>query len=128
MNFKNDLDAYFKLQAKIFEFFGYNQDWRVIPLDDHTDDHWMLFEDADGRGSYVYSGEPFTDKSIKDGMTIYGGSIYTQRFLPKWVYRAEGFTMVCADTHTDGNKFLMVFDNSKECTDKEMKDLYKAHW
>ena len=44
----------------------------------------------------------------------YEDEIYTQRFLPKWVYRGEDYTMVCVDTHTDGNQFLRIFDNLKE--------------
>ena len=48
----------------------------------------------------------------------YSASIYTQRFLRKWVYRGKDFTLVCMDTHTDGNKFLGVFDNSKEIKGK----------
>ena len=30
------LDRYFALQAEIFAYFGYVEDWRVIPLDDLT--------------------------------------------------------------------------------------------
>ena len=44
----------------------------------------------------------------------YQNEIYTQRFLPKWVYRGKEYTMICVDTRTDGNTFLQVFDNSKE--------------
>lgn len=44
----------------------------------------------------------------------YEHEIYTQRFLPKWVYRGEDYTMICVDTRVDGNKFLQVFDNKKE--------------
>jgi hypothetical protein len=34
--------------------------------------------------------------------------------------------MVSADTQTDGNKFLMVFDADKECTDEALRSQYKA--
>jgi hypothetical protein len=44
----------------------------------------------------------------------YSNEIYTQRFLPKWVYRTDDYTMICVDTHVDGNKFLQIFDNAKE--------------
>lgn len=47
-------------------------------------------------------------------LQMYSNEIYTQRFLPKWVYRGKDYTMICVDTHTDGNKFLQIFDNSKE--------------
>ena len=44
----------------------------------------------------------------------YSDEIYTQQSLKKWVYRADDYTMVCVDTHTDGNQFLRIFDNAKE--------------
>jgi hypothetical protein len=44
----------------------------------------------------------------------YENEIYTQRHLPKWVYRGADYTMVVVDTHTDGNKFLQVFANANE--------------
>lgn len=107
------LNEYFKLQKEIFDYFGYTEDWKVIPLDDATEYFWQLQQDEDG-GGYVNFSE--TIEKLKD---IYAGEyyqheIYTQRFLPKWVYRGEDYTMICVDTHVDGNKFLQVFDNTKE--------------
>lgn len=121
------LSDYFTLQKQIFDYFGYKEDWKVIPLDDRTDQYWMVILDERGGGSYCHHEEPLTKESVEAGV-IYGGSIYTQRFLPKWVYRGAEYTMVCADTHTDGNKFLMIFDNTKECTDPEIKKLYVDFW
>jgi hypothetical protein len=137
LNVKALLKAYFDLQTQIHEHFGYKEDWVSIPLDDQTDQYWMVIEDRLGGGRYAYSPTPFNREMIEAGTEIYGGWIYTQRFLPKWVYRAENCTgvnsaedctMVCADTKTDGNKFLMVFDNEKECKDEELKKLYMKHW
>ena len=122
------LTEYFKLQKEIFDYFGYRQDWKVIPLDDQRESYWMLLQNERGGGRYVYSAEPFDTDSIRAGDNIYGGIIYTQRFLPKWVYRGAEYTMVCADTETDGNKFLMVFSNDRECKDQGLKDLYDSTW
>jgi hypothetical protein len=61
-----------------------------------------------------YFEEPLTKELVEGGAT-YSAVIYRQRFLPKWVYRKDDFTMICADTQTDGNKYLMIFDNQKEC-------------
>ena len=109
------LDQYFKLQKEIYDYFGYNEDWVVIPLDDNRGYYWYLT--GEGHGDEVkYAADKINlfDGTEDDG---YSSEIYTQRFLPKWVYRGEEFTMVCIDTHTDGNKFLAVFDNSKEVRD-----------
>ena len=43
----------------------------------------------------------------------YCNSIYTQRFLSKWVYRGGDLTMISVDTHTDGNKFLITRNKSR---------------
>ncbi len=34
------LKEYFELQTKIHDYFGYEEDWKVIPLEDSTDFYW----------------------------------------------------------------------------------------
>lgn len=121
--------AYFKLQEEVFNYFGYVQDWKVIPLDPQLGRHWMICGPEDkGSTAVVYSDKPFTRESIEAGSDIYSGNIYTQRFLPKWVYRGKDYTMVAVDTHCDDNKVLMVFENKLECTDQALKDLHNSCW
>ena len=107
------LDEYLKLREEIFSYFGYVEDWRVIPIDDARHYYWKLT--GEDRGDSVSFHE---DKRLveRDSGDVYSNEIYTQRHLPKWVYRAAEYTMVVVDTHTDGNKFLQIFDNSKEIT------------
>ena len=106
------LDDYFSLQQEIFDYFGYVEDWRVIPIEDATEMFWRLDEESHG-GTVRYAE---TTESLEDEENgeYYENEIYTQRHLPKWVYRGEDYTMICVDTHTDGNQFLQIFDNSKE--------------
>ena len=116
------LDDYFELQSKIFEHFGYREDWRVIPLDDARQYFWRL--DGEGPGEVHYAK---TEQELADETgDYYVNEIYTQRHLPKWVYRAADYTMVCVDTHTDGNKFLQVFDNALERPNVEVTGLAPA--
>ncbi len=104
------LDDYFKIQQQIYNYFGYKEDWVVIPIEDSTEYYWRL--DGEGQGEIIYAE---TEELLDDPAgNYYVHSIYTQRFLPKWVYRADDYTMICVDTHTDGNKFLQIFDNQKE--------------
>jgi len=107
------LKEYFTLQNKIYKYFGYVEDWVKIPLNDLTEYLWIINE-HEGFIRYAETEE----KLYSDG-DYYEDEIYTQRFLPKWVYYGKEFTMVCADTHTDGNKFLHVFDNSKKREEKK---------
>ena len=104
------LDDYFALQKQIYDYFGYFEDWRVIPLEDNREHFWRL--DGEGPGTVRFAE---TEALLDDEeMNYYEDDIYTQRHLQKWVYRGKDFTMVCVDTHTDGNQFLRVFDNAKE--------------
>ena len=122
------LRHYFDLQQQIYAYFGYEENWVVIPLDDCTRAYWWVEEDALGRGIVVYSHEPFTPELIRAGEQIYNVSIYTQRHLSRWVYRGEAYSMICVDTHTDGNKFLMVFDNTKEIDAPALRALWHECW
>ena len=38
------LDEYFKLQKEIYDYFGYKEDWVVIPIDDTRHCYWILNE------------------------------------------------------------------------------------
>ena len=107
------LEDYFKLQKEVHDYFGYKEDWVCIPLQDHTDMYWKLDEDEFGHGDIIYFDEPLTPDIVED-MSFYQDEIYTQRFLSKWVYRGEEYTMVCSSPGVDGNKFLSVYDNAKE--------------
>lgn len=106
------LDEYFKIQQQIYNYFGYVEDWVVIPIDDCREYFWWV-DDTE-----VHFAKTEKELSEQNG-DYYVNEIYAQRFLPKWVYRADDYTMICVDTHTDGNKFLQIFDNSKERKNKE---------
>jgi hypothetical protein len=105
------LSKYFELQKEIFDYFGYKEDWVVIPLDDRRDVWWKLGKSMWGDGiGYAKTKKELVEKSGN----YYEDEIYTQCFLPKYVYRGKKYTMVCVDTHTDGNKFLAIYDNKKK--------------
>lgn len=106
------LDQYFKLQEEIYKHFGYVEDWRVIPIDDSREYFWILNE----KENFIRFAE--TEEMLFSDGDYFQNEIYRQRFLSRWVYRAIDYTMVCADTHTDGNQFLQIFDNSKERSEK----------
>jgi hypothetical protein len=102
------LKQYFELQKKIYDYFGYVEDWVVIPLDDATEYYWFMPDK-----NSVRFHEDKDNLFDEDKMDYYENIVYTQRFLPKWIYETEDYTMICVDTQVDGNKFLQVFDNKK---------------
>jgi hypothetical protein len=105
------LDEYLELQKKIFSYFGYVEDWRVLPLNDCRECYWYLT--GEGPGDRVCFAETEEELTAQDG-NYFEAEIYTQRHLPKWVYRGADYTLVVVDTHADGNQLLSVFANSKE--------------
>lgn len=117
------LAQYNEAEDKLHELFGYEQQWRLFPIEDHTEDWWM-----DLRTKFAWAEKPFSDPLIIEGSEHYSGEVYTYRHLKDFVFRAETHTMALIDTNCDGNIILMVFDNTKECTDKAMKLLYEEHW
>lgn len=106
------LNDYFTLQKKIYKYFGYEEDWRVIPLDDGTEYYWAI-SGYDSGDTVRFAKTKKILLDLDDG-EHYSNDIYTQRHLDKWVYKGEDYTMVVVDTNTDGNKFLQIFDNMKE--------------
>lgn len=105
------LNDYNQKRQELFDYFGYVEDWVAIPVDDATMYYWRLT--GEGRGDEVYFADTLEELDLESG-NFYSNEIYTQRFLPKWVYRGADYTMIVVDTHTDGNKFLQIFDNAKE--------------
>ena len=108
------LDKEQSVRSEIFKYFGYVEDYRVLPLQDCRKYYWKIISDGVG-GDVMYAG---TISDFEDG-DVYNDEIYTQRFLDKWVkwiYRGEEFTMILVDPHTGNNQFLSIFTNSLEIT------------
>jgi len=101
------LKDYFKLQKEIYDYFGYVEDWVILPIDDCTNYFWII----DGTEiSFAEGKEMLND--VEAG-NYYCNEIFHQRFLPKAIYHGVDYTMIVVDTHTDGNKLLQIFDNDK---------------
>lgn len=103
------LDDYLKLQQEIYDYFGYVEDWVAIPIDDRREFYWSLDEDS----VFYAKSKKFAKNRDGDDNDGYEDEIYRQRFLPKWVYEGKDYTMICVDTHVDGNKFLAIYDNKR---------------
>lgn len=111
------IENYFKLRQEVFEYFGYREDWVAIPLEDTREYYWIIDEDE---REFIRYAETLEQLKDEEAGQYYEDEIYTQRFLPKWVYRGEKYTLVCSNPGVDGNKFLRVLDNDKEVKEDEL--------
>lgn len=118
MDLEEKLEKYLELEEEIFKEFGYEQTWHRYPIQVETDSYWLvtgLYNEV-----YVYSPKPFSKKSIESGKEISSATI---QGLSTGMWKTETHTMVLLDTHVDGNIWLFVFDNEKECKDKKLASL-----
>jgi hypothetical protein len=103
------LDKYNALRTEVLAYFGYVENWRVLPLDDARKYFWRLAGEGPGVVRFAK-----TEQDLESDDDHYENEIYTQWDLPTWVYRGADYTMVVVDTHTDGNQWLQVFTNANE--------------
>jgi len=52
------LDEYLKLEKEIHAYFGYVEDWRIIPIDDAREYYWKL--DGEGPGTVTFAETKYT--------------------------------------------------------------------
>ncbi len=99
------LDDYFSLQEQIYDYFGYVEGWVVYPLDDARKFFWKL--DWDNKEVHFAD----TEENLENR---YDNCYSNEMYGKKSIYKGEEYTLILVDTHTGGNKFLQIFDNSKE--------------
>ena len=104
------LTQYLDLQQQIYDYFGYVEDWRVLPLDDASQYFWVL----DEKDGFVHFASTESDGNFYLNKVYTADKEYARESLAEWMYRAEDYILICVDTRVDLNQFLRVFDNSKE--------------
>lgn len=106
------LQKYFEIEKEIFDYFEYKGSWTVYPLDDQTDVYWYCdgftchwtFNLEDAYDEFEYS-SPLVSKGTES------------------IFRKDDYTMILIDTQCDGNKFATIFDNKKELTIENNKEI-----
>jgi hypothetical protein len=101
------LDDYNEAQKAVYDYFGFKEDWAVYPIDDRREYWW------DMNATEVNFYDTKEAYETEDGMHSYSDEILHHRFYPKAVFEGAEFTLIMVDTHTDGNRFLAIYDNSK---------------
>jgi hypothetical protein len=66
------VDTYFSIQKKIYDYFGYEGDWEVIPIDDRREMFWSF------DGFNIFYAE--TLEKLKDEKHYYSDTLYNPRF------------------------------------------------
>lgn len=98
-----ELDILLQAEQDIYDYFNYEENWRKFPIDDARDYIWQIDRD----------GIRFS-KNKEDYINNNNEHIYFDEIYQNQIYRGKDFTAVITDTHTDGNIFFSIFDNSKE--------------
>jgi hypothetical protein len=113
--FDNSLDA-------IMKSFEVPQTWHQIYPDDMTNVFWFIDGDS------IVWFDTLLTKEVIDSEKYYQAVMHDNweyKKLPSPPWRRFGLAMIPVDTHTDGNKYLMIFDEDKECKDQEVIELFR---
>jgi hypothetical protein len=102
------LDDFNEAQEALYDYFEFKEDWTAYPIDDRRKFYWHMNAQE---VKFYDNKEAF---ETQDDMHAYTDEILHDRFYPKAVYEGADFTLIMVDTHTDGNKFLAIYDNSKK--------------
>ena len=102
------LNDYTEALEAIYDYFGFVEDWTVFPIDIRDEYYWKI------TAIEVTFYDSLKAYETDDGMHSYSNEIYYHRHYPKAIYVGKDYTLIMVDTHTDGNKFLAIFDNNKE--------------
>lgn len=97
------LDKYKAALQSIYDYFGYKEGWEVYPINDNRKYWWII-----DRNQVFF----FDTKEVF--LTLNDDLSYDNEIINNQIYVGKDYTMILADTHTDGNKFLQIFDNAKK--------------
>jgi hypothetical protein len=97
-------EDYLEALQGIYDYFKYEEEWRVYPIEFRLDYYWKL------EGDVVEFYDSLEAAKNEDGMHTYSNGTYGRG---KTVYETDDYTAIQVDTMTDGNKFLAIYDNKK---------------
>ena len=101
------LDTYLKTRQQILDYFGYVEDWGVFPIEDGREYYWYL--ESTGLGTVHFAS---SEQDLREQTGAY--YVHELCYPLQSVFRRPDFTMILVDTHTDGNLYLVIFDNANE--------------
>lgn len=102
------LDAYKKSLESVYNYFGFEEDWAVFPIDDRRKYYWKI------NAHEVNFYDSVKAYEEQDGNHSYTDELLYHSHYPKAIYDGKDYTAILVNTHVDGNKFLAIYDNSKQ--------------
>jgi hypothetical protein len=113
MSVHDDIEAIETSTQNVFKHISYEEGWRVLPLDDQRDMFWNV-----GRHDATADKVKFcpTKEKLLEWLKHEddSGDCYANEILRSGIHRGAEITGIEVDTHTDGNKFLMLLRNENE--------------
>lgn len=116
---KKYLEKYAAARHDILNFFDFKETWQCFPIENMTDQHWFITK---YKIVFMTEAHFFNKASVEIGHDISSAVIVSEPIIK------DDYTLILGDTQTDNNVFIMIFDNSKKCEDKDIIDLYNKHW
>ena len=95
------LDQYFEIQQKIYDYFGYEDNGEITPLDDGREYFWQV---ADDEVIFAETKEEVKNRS---------GDYYASEICDQEIYRRDSYTAILVREY-NYSQLLQIFDNAKE--------------
>lgn len=105
------LKQYDEARQDIYNYFNYEEEWRVFPIADYTRYYWKLSSET--RPDSVMFSDSKEIVLEEDGNSKY---FYHEEICRGQVMTGKEYTAIIVDTNTDGNIFFSVFSNDKKIT------------
>ncbi len=107
IDINKSLNLYFSSNQDILDYFEYEESWLFLPIEDQREWFW----NKDNEKVY-YAKTRHELENEEDN--YYDIKILYNHHITKNVCRTKDFTLIAVDYESDGNKSLMIFDNSLE--------------
>lgn len=105
----HQLDAYRIARNHVLAYFGYCDDWRVLPLDDCRQYVWQLKE----REEQVLYATSLKELTTGEGL-CFSAYLGAWPSTEKTVYRGPEYTAIVCDIACNGHASLVIFANTRE--------------
>lgn len=94
------LDTYLEVTQEIYDYFGYQENWEVLPIQDSREYFWRISDMELQYGNTALDIIEETENS------------YAEDIIDK-IYEGDEYTLIGVST-SSGQSYLRIFDNEKQ--------------